>query len=118
MPPHVSLNKSYLQFNIYFPLALQKCRYKNHVYTTEPDGTHSVIIEWIPPTQNFEKINVYCPTSILTYEYNQVVSLMYTKCKVTDGMPYNVTFVTIKSGFQDAIYQFTDIAPLGMIELS
>ncbi|CAM4778281.1 unnamed protein product [Rotaria magnacalcarata] len=90
---------------------LQKCQPKNHLFIPDIDGTISIIIEWIPPKHNFEKIIIYCPLTIMTYENHQVVSLMYVKCKVKHGSPFQVSFVTVKSGFEDAIFKFTDTAP-------
>ncbi|CAF3516608.1 unnamed protein product [Rotaria socialis] len=97
--------------SIHAATLLQKCRPKNHFFISEIDGTISIVIEWIPPKHNFEKIIIYCPSTIMTYENHQVVSLMYVKCKVKHGFPLQVSFVTVKSGFEDAIFKFTDTAP-------
>ncbi|CAF3428425.1 unnamed protein product [Rotaria sp. Silwood1] len=91
---------------------LQKSQYRKHFYPPDFNAIRSVIIEWSPPNKSFEKIYVYCPSTYYTYEYNEVTSVMYVKCEVPSGKPYNVTFVTFKSGFEPAVLQFTDTAPI------
>ncbi|CAF4308513.1 unnamed protein product [Rotaria sp. Silwood2] len=90
---------------------LQKCQYRNHYYPPDFNPFRSVIIEWSPPNKGFERIYVYCPSIYYTFEYYEVMSIMYVKCEVTSGQSYNVTFVTYKSGFEPAVLQFTNTAP-------
>ncbi len=92
-------------------LVLEKCQYRNHFYTSDLNGSRSVIIEWQPPDKNFDKIDVHCPSSSLTFEYPQTVPMMFVKCIVTSGIQFTVTFVTIKSGYEQQTLQVTDTAP-------
>ncbi len=72
------------------------------------DGTDSLIIEWAPPKKNFDEIQVHCPSSYTTFQYFQTMPIMFVKCIVTNGIQFNVTFATVKSGYQWGILQFTD----------
>ncbi len=72
------------------------------------NGTHSVIIEWSPPEKNFDEIHVHCPSSYTTFESSQIMPIMFVKCAVTNGIQFNVTFTTVKSGYEWAILKFTD----------
>ncbi|CAF0843564.1 unnamed protein product [Adineta ricciae] len=92
---------------------LPKCRYRSHFYSSDMNGTRFVIIEWSPPEQVFDKIHVLCPSAYIPFQYHQITSLMYFKCEVTNGLPYDITFHTMKSGFPLATYRFTDTAPMG-----
>ncbi|CAF1024415.1 unnamed protein product [Adineta ricciae] len=91
---------------------LPKCRYRSHFYSSDMNGTRFVIIEWSPPDQVFDKIHVLCPSAYIPFQYHQITSLMYFKCEVTNGLPYDITFHTMKSGFPLATYRFTDTAPM------
>ncbi|CAF0933773.1 unnamed protein product [Adineta steineri] len=90
---------------------LPRCQYQSHFYSSDFNGTRFVIIEWSPPDKNFDKIYVQCPSTYIPFEYNQVTSFMYVKCIIFNGVPFNVTFATVKSGFEWAIFQFTDTPP-------
>jgi len=81
------------------------------LYSPDFNGTRSVIIEWTPPKKNFDKIIVYCPSSYITFEYPQTMPIMFFKCIVTSGIQFNVTFATLKSGYDWEMVLFTDIPP-------
>ncbi|CAF1341360.1 unnamed protein product [Rotaria sordida] len=91
---------------------LQKSKCRTHHYPPDINATRIVIIEWSPPNKNFEKIYVYCPSTYFVFDYHEVTSVMFVKCEVTSGRQYNVTFVTFKSGFEPAVLQCPDTAPI------
>lgn len=90
---------------------LQKCQIQDYFYSPSVNGTRSVIIEWNPPEDDIDKIHVFCPLSYMTFEYVHIRQTMFVKCIVANGIPYNVTFTTVKSGFELESIQFTDTAP-------
>ena len=81
-------------------LVLQKCRYLSHFYPPESNDISSVIIEWAPPEPDFDEIHVHCPLSTITFQRSQLMPNMFVKCVVSTGIPFTVTFVTSKSGYE------------------
>ena len=101
--------------SIHFPLSsflvLAKSKYNTHFYPSDTNRVRSVIIEWTPPQGDIETVQVICPSSSVTFERNQLMPTMFVKCSVTSGEPYRVIFLTTKSGYETATFEFTDTAP-------
>lgn len=98
-------------------LVLEKCQYKNHYYSSDVNGTRSVVIEWIPPTRNFDLVQVSCLSTTERYDSNRTSSAMYFKCDVPSGSSFSVTFVTSKKSLKSALFVFTNTAPgINLIE--
>ena len=92
-------------------LVLETSQYKNHYYSSDVNGTRSVVIEWIPPTRNFDMVQVSCLSTSERYDSNQTSSAMYFKCDVPSGSSFSVTFVTMKRNQKSVLFVFTDTAP-------
>lgn len=91
---------------------MEKCKYRNHFFSPDENGTRSVIIEWSPPEQNFDKIYAKCPSSsMVTFEQPQLMSTMFIKCLVTNGQPFTTLLITDKSGYPWGILEVTDTPP-------
>ena len=94
-----------------FWTVLEKSQYKNHYYSSEVNGTRSIMIEWIPPTKNFDTVQIMCLLASERYDYNRTSSPMYFKCNVTSGSSFSVTFITIKRNQPSAVFVFNDTPP-------
>lgn len=85
-----------------FYLVLPKVKITDLVYDWNRATNDSIIIEWQGPTGVYDSIEVICPTSNTMYAYNTLISTMYSRCRIESTGPMFVTFVTSKSGYDQA----------------
>ena len=100
-----------IHFSFFSFLVLAKSKYNAHFYPPDTNRVRSVIIEWTPPQGDIETVQIICPSSSITFEKNQLMPTMFVKCSVTSGEPFRVIFLTTKSGYETAVFEFDDTAP-------
>lgn len=92
-------------------LALPKTQYQNYYFVKENDGTDAVIVEWTPPDGEYDAIHVQCPSNNITFDYFELQPVMYVKCAIVKGVPFNVAFWTAKNGYERVPEILTGLLP-------